>query len=108
MINLSSLPEQVNVTVTKRDLVDFANICLQKSNFKQENEFPEHLTIKQLSQYLNYSAPAIYKMVGQAEIPSYKLSGKLLFKKSEIDDWLLDFKQPTIKARIAELDSKCK
>lgn len=105
---LERLPETVNITVSKKDLIEFINVCLAKNNNQQAKLYSEHLTIKELAEYLSYSPPAIYKMVGQAEIPSYKLSGKLLFKKSEIDDWLLDFKQPTIKARIAELDNKCK
>jgi excisionase family DNA binding protein len=108
MVFLENLPENVNITVTKKDLFEIIDYCLSKNLNKQAIEVPEHLTIKKLAEYLSYSPPAIYKMVGQAEIPSYKLSGKLLFKKSEIDDWLLDFRQPTIKARIAELDSKCK
>jgi len=74
----------------------------------QTKQFPEHLSIRQLAEYLNYSEAAIYKMVASAEIPNYKLSGKLLFKKNEIDDWLHEFKQPTLRTRLAELDNKCK
>jgi len=108
MINFASLPEEVNITVTKKDLVNLVNICLSTNEYRQAKPIPEHLTIKQLSEYLNYSAPAIYRMVGQSEIPNYKLSGKLLFKKTEIDHWLHEFRQPTTKDRFVELDSKCK
>jgi excisionase family DNA binding protein len=105
---IEKLPENVNITVTKKDLFEIIDYCLRRNLNKQAIEVPEHLTIKQLSEYLNYSPPAIYKMVGQAGIPSYKLSGKLLFKKSEIDVWLSDFKQPTTKDQINELNNKCK
>jgi len=105
---LNDLHENVNITVSKRDLIELVDLCLSKTPCKQAKEFPEHLSIKQLAAYLNYSEAAIYKMVAQAVIPSYKLSGKLLFKKVEIENWLIEFKQPTIKARIAELNSRCK
>lgn len=105
---LQDLHENVNITVSKRDLVELIDLCLTKSVGKQTKQFPEHLNLKQLAEYINYSEPAIYKMIAQAEIPAYKLSGKLLFKKTEIDEWLMQFKQPTIKARIAELNSRCK
>ncbi len=107
MQNLFNFPDDLNVTVSKKDLVDLVNICLTKCS-QQAKVFPEHLTIKQLSEYLNYSQPAVYKMVSEAGIPCYKISGKLLFKKSEIDCWLLEFKQPTLKSQIAKLDNKCK
>lgn len=105
---LQQLPDNVNITVTKKDLLDLVNICLANSEYRQAKQIPEHLTIKQLSEYLNYSAPAIYRMVGQSEIPNYKLSGKLLFKKTEIDLWLNEFRQPTTKERFCELGNKCK
>lgn len=106
MKNLWGLPESVNFTIRKQDLIDLVNICLTKGIKQNAKVFLEHLNIKQLSEYLNYSEPAIYKMVAHAEIPYYKLSGKLLFKRTEIDDWLLNFRQPTTKERFAELDNK--
>ena len=105
---LENLPENVNITVTKKDLVDLINICLFKEESRLEKQIPQHLTIKQLAEYLNYSEPAIYKMVGQAEIPYYKLSGKLLFKRTEIDLWLNEFRQPTTKERFTKLETKRK
>ncbi len=106
MHKFNELPENISVTVTKKDLLDLINICLQHNQLKQKKSFPEHLSIKQLSEYINYSEPAIYKMVANACIPCIKLSGKLLFRRSEIDDWLNDFRQPTSKEKISELEDK--
>ena len=105
---LTDLHENVNITVSKRDLLALIDVCFTKAIAKQIKQFPEHLSIKQLAEYLNYSEAAIYKMVANAEIPNYKLSGKLLFKKIEIDNWLIDFRQPTIKVQLSELNTKCK
>jgi len=99
--------KNLNVTLNKEDLFEIVDYCLQKRSSSKE-QFPPHLNIKQLSRYLNYSEAAIYRMVGSAEIPCYKICGKLLFKKSEIDDWLFEFKQPTLKSRISLLESNGK
>lgn len=107
MFNEKLLSENFNVTLKKNDLLDLVSYCLRRS-FNSEEQFPPHLTIKQLSKYLNYSEAAIYRMVNHSEIPYYKISGKLLFKKSEIDDWLLEHHQPTIKSRISLLESNSK
>lgn len=95
------------VKITEVELVELVNYCLKKGSEAME-QFPPHLNIKQLSRYLNYSEATIYKMVGHAEIPCYKISGKLIFKKSEIDDWLFNFQQPTLKTRISLLESNDK
>jgi excisionase family DNA binding protein len=100
---ITRLPDNINVTVSKKDLLELFNICLIKSRHEQVKYFPEFLSIKQLSEYINYSEPAIYKMVAQREIPCYKIAGKLLFKKVEIDEWLLEFRQPTITEKVDEL-----
>ena len=93
-----------SVKITKGELVELIDYCLQ-NNTKQEEQFPPHLNMKQISKYLNYSEAAIYKLVSNAEIPFYKLSGKLLFKLAEVDEWLFQFHQPTIKSRMSFLDS---
>ena len=105
---LSNLPDSINITVSKKDLVDLFNICIQKSRNENVRFMPEHLTIKQCAEYINYSEPAIYKMVANSEIPCYKIAGKLLFRKSEIENWLNDFKQPSLKEKLDDLRSKAK
>ncbi len=100
--------EDQKVTLEKSDLIQLVNYCLQKSA-ETKAQVPEHFNIKQLARYLNYSEPAIYRMVAHSEIPCYKISnGKLLFKRTEIDDWLFEFRQPTIKSQIAELENRGK
>jgi len=99
--------DSVTYTLQRDELIALINYCLQK-NTEAQTQLPEFLNIKQLSRYLNYSEPAIYKMVAHSEIPCYKLSGKLLFKKSEVNSWLFEFKQPTIKSQIADLENRGK
>ncbi len=46
------------------------------------------LDIKQLSEFLNVSTSMIRKLVRKKEIPFNRIGVKLLFSKSEIDNWL--------------------
>ncbi len=83
--NMFNTNVETYIKITQNELIELVNFCLQKSSNTIE-QFPPHLNIKQLSRYINYSEPAIYKMVSLAEVPCYKISGKLLFKKTEIDE----------------------
>lgn len=96
--------DNMKVVIQKGDLARIVDYCLIKYAETTE-QYPPHLTIKQLSRYLNYSEAAIYKMASSKEIPFYKLSGKLLFKRAEVDEWLFQFHQPTIKTRMSLLDN---
>lgn len=46
------------------------------------------LDVKQLSEYLNISISLIRKLVRNKDIPYNRIGVKLLFSKSEIDNWL--------------------
>lgn len=98
-LDLFSLKENINLTVSKENLQYFAEVLVQKFTEKsQGTQYPAQMTIFQVSSYLNYSRPTIYKMVGNNSIPFYKMGskGKLLFKKSEIDAWLTEKKHSTV------------
>ena len=109
-MDINQLSDNVSVTITKKELLEVINYCLKLETSRRTGHLPEYLTIKQLSEYINYSEPAIYKMVAQASIPNYKLGGKgkILFNRHEINEWLLDFKQSTIAEQISDLNNKVK
>jgi len=46
------------------------------------------LDIKQCAEFLNISISLIRKLVRKKEIPFYRIGAKLLFSKSEIENWL--------------------
>lgn len=52
-----------------------------------EDAPPVWMTTKQLAKHLGMSTSAITNFKGQ-KFPFYKVGGKILFKKQEIDDWL--------------------
>lgn len=53
--------------------------------------------VQALGDYLNVSSKWIYERTHMNEIPHYKVTGKLMFKKKEIDNWLDVHKVPAIK-----------
>ncbi|RYZ53246.1 MAG: DNA-binding protein [Sphingobacteriales bacterium] len=55
------------------------------------------LTVPQLSEYLGLSVSTIHKMTSKRTMPFYRPGGKvILFRKNEIDEWLLKHRQPSL------------
>ena len=48
----------------------------------------EYLDINEASQFLKLKKSSIYQMVFKRQIPFYKNTRKLLFKKSELIEWI--------------------
>ena len=48
----------------------------------------EILNISQVAEYLSLAKSSIYKMTSERNIPHFKTGKKLLFKRSELDDWI--------------------
>ena len=49
----------------------------------------ENLTVSEVAEYLNKKVGTIYNWVYKKKIPYHKTGGSLLFKKSEIDTWVV-------------------
>ena len=46
--------------------------------------------IQEAAQYLRMARQTLYNLVHRKEIPFLKAGGSLRFRKSELDEWLLD------------------
>lgn len=49
---------------------------------------PTYLTAKETAAYLRRSMGAVHNLVYRKQLTAYKPSGRLLFKKDEIDRWV--------------------
>jgi len=49
---------------------------------------PNYLTAKETASYLRRSVGAVHNLVYRKQLPAYKPSGRLLFKKEDIDRWV--------------------
>lgn len=56
----------------------------------------EVLSIEECSVFTSLSVNHLYRLTSQRAIPFYKpMGGKIYFKKSEVEDWLLQGRQAT-------------
>ena len=62
---------------------------IQKANNQEKisSLFTTWVTTKQLAQHLGISTAAITNMRG-AKIPYYKIGGRILFKREEVDEYI--------------------
>jgi len=62
---------------------------LEELKKEKSNELiNELMTIDELGIYINYQKTSVYGLVKKRKIPFIKASGKLHFRKSDIDEWL--------------------
>lgn len=63
----------------------------------------EVLTLEECAAYTGYTKNHLYRLTSTRAIPFYKpMGGKIVFRKSEIDNWLLRNRQATA----AEISSR--
>jgi excisionase family DNA binding protein len=53
----------------------------------QENKF---LDVQELTDYIHMSESYVYKMVSKKLIPHIKLGTRTLFKRNQIDNWVIN------------------
>lgn len=96
---LENLPNHIKVEVTKSDLLEFANTLLeQKSSAKEQSKSENDIVTKEwVMQITGLSSSSVYRKTSNNEIPFYKVGKTLLFKKSEIIQWIEEGKQKTTK-----------
>ena len=51
---------------------------------------PRFMTVKQAAAYLQVNEKKIYALVREGKIPASKLTGKWLFPRDLVDQWLLE------------------
>ena len=55
-----------------------------------EMELPRFMTVRQVARYLQINEKKIYALVNAGEIPASKATGKWLFPRDLVDQWLLE------------------
>ncbi len=93
LITAVSLSEKIIITnYTKEELKSLIKDCLTelivfKSN-PENTDSKELLTVADLSQLLGIAKQTVYDKIVRKEIPYHKTGKKLLFRRSEIDEWI--------------------
>ena len=86
---LEELPEALNYLMNMVESLEMKVDALRDDPLKTQKE-QEWMDIDELCQYLptHPAKQTVYTWVNEKIIPYYKSSKKLLFLRSEIDDWL--------------------
>ena len=71
----------------------------------KQNAFPETFGKKECSQLTGYAVNTINKMICEKSIPFYKKNARVIFKKNEIESWLLSNRVQTVKEFIEEKEN---
>jgi hypothetical protein len=106
-ISFNELPQAMVYLIQKVE-----NLEVLIANGKSETrEADRWFNLKEFQDYHpdHPAAPTIYAWVGQRLIPNHKHGKKLMFLKSEIDEWLKSGKRKTaaeLKAEAAEFVAK--
>lgn len=50
----------------------------------------EILTVKEVAEYLKMNSMTIYRMAKVGKIPAFKLGGDWRFRRSSIDEWIIE------------------
>jgi excisionase family DNA binding protein len=54
----------------------------------------EYMSLNEVAQFLKLSVPTIKNYLRDKRIPAYKVGGRWLFEKNEINDWVSSQRQP--------------
>lgn len=63
--------------------------ALEASANEHENQ-PRFMNVKQVSSYLQLNEKKIYALVSEGKIPGTKITGKWMFPKALIDNWIIE------------------
>ena len=91
-MNYSNLKERKMIKQFQHQLNKIESLLISIKN----NEV-EFMDLEEASQFLKLKKPTIYQMVFKREIPFYKNTKKLLFKKNELVEWVENSRVLTLK-----------
>lgn len=104
-IDISKLPPNFRIEVTKADLIAFAKAISENTKPRAAAQIETEDDIIDFNGALKltgYAAPTLYAKTGKGEIPHFKKGRKLFFRKSELIEWIETGRQKT-QADINEL-----
>ena len=98
-IDISKLPPNCRIEVTKADLIAFAMVLKEpaKGSTRLGAEDENLLVFEGALKLTGYAAPTLYAKTAKGEIPHYKKGRKLFFKRSELIKWIEEGRRKTKK-----------
>ena len=89
---IENLPENINITVTKQDLLEFADYLISNviSHSRKTEPFKSILNTDEAAEFIGASKSTIYKYTHEGTIPHYKRGKRIYFKIEELEEWLTE------------------
>ncbi len=90
-LDLSKLPENIKLEVTKSDLIAFAKDLIKESKAttpEPTQPTPDILNFDEMCNFLGIAKPTGYAKTSNGDLPHFKKGGKLYFKMSELITWI--------------------
>ena len=87
---IENLPENINITVSKQDLMAFADYLLSNTEIKSIVTEPVKsiMNTDEVADFVGISKSTIYGLTHNGLIPHYKRGKRLYFKTVEIEEWI--------------------
>jgi predicted DNA-binding transcriptional regulator AlpA len=78
----------------------------QPISLSEQKVFPETFGKKECSKLTGYSVNTINKKICEKKIPYYKKNARVIFKRNEIEDWLLSNRIQTVEEFIEQKENQ--
>ncbi len=98
-LKFEQLPQAVQAIEIKLDQI-------LESISKPSEQPNQRFNVAEVANYLNLSVPTIYRYVKDREIPCCKRAGRLIFFKSQVDQWLTEGKLKTVDELAEEVEAE--
>ena len=98
-IDLSKIPGYLKLEVRKEDLEAFGQKLLEQAIALKKaspSDAKEILNVTEAADLTGLARQTLYGMTSQRTIPFFKRGKRILFKRSELEQWLLENRQQTI------------
>lgn len=98
-IDLSKIPGYLKLEVRKEDLEAFAQRLIEQAITSKKASAPdakEILNVNEAAELTGLARQTLYGMTSQRTIPFFKRGKRILFKRSELEQWLLENRKETL------------
>lgn len=90
--------------LTVEEFIQLQSSATQTLNFPQEKYQSDIIGIEEAAKITGYKRSTIYCKTSDKTIPYHKRGNRVVFKRSELETWMLENRQETIDERIERLD----
>ncbi len=89
-------PEELSQLIAEAVRNATQQSCMSADSDAKTNAASKYLTIDEAARYLNLAKQTVYTFTSRRAIPFIKRAKRLLFVKSELDEWLAQGKKSSI------------